>query len=122
MSETDDLDQRYPADDREEIIESSPLIQVFGDHPRARIIRALLYEHPNPLNPSSIIDAAGLGARSSWYDHKETLLETGLVVERWRAGNSTLYGLPLADDGRVEAIKRLNELTGHALYHGSDTP
>lgn len=100
--------------DYEEVLESSSLHVLLGDHAKTRILRALLASHPRPLNPASIVESAGLGSRTSWYDHREDLLATGLVVEEGNAGNSPLYGLA-EDDERVRALRALNDLTGARL-------
>lgn len=101
----------------EEVLSSSPLHVLLGDHAKTRIVRALLASHPRPLNPASITESAGLGSRTSWYDHRDDLLASGLVVEQGNAGNSPLYGLA-EDDERVGALRVLNDLTGAALREG----
>ena len=98
----------------EEVLSSSPLHVLLGDHAKTRFLRALLASHPRPLNPTSMVEAAGLESRSSWYDHRDDLLATGLVVEVGRAGNSPLYGLA-DDDERVRALRVVNDLTGATL-------
>lgn len=100
--------------DYETVLQRSALHVLLGDHAKTRFLRALLASHPRPLNPSSIVESAGLGSRSSWYDHRDDLLATGLVVEAGSAGNSPLYGLA-ADDERVGALRTLYDLTGAAL-------
>lgn len=100
--------------DYEEVLAASPLHVLLGDHAKTQILRALLASHPRPLNPASIVQSAGLGSRTSWYDHRDDLLSTGLVVEEGNAGNSPLYGLA-EDDERVPALRSLNDLTGAAL-------
>ena len=100
--------------DYEAILSTAPLHVLLGDHAKTRILRALLASHPRPLNPVSIVESAGLGSRTSWYDHRDDLLATGLVVEEGNAGNSPLYGLA-EDDERVRALRALNDLTGARL-------
>lgn len=98
-------------DNVEDLIEHDPLIMLFGDHPRARIIMALLNAYPQPMNPSSIVDQANV-SRQSWYRHQETLLKTGLVEEVAKAGNSPLYALvDIDDDLRVEWLQKLRDWT-----------
>lgn len=111
----------------EQAIEDDPLALLVGDHPRARILIALLDAYPRGLNPTSITDSAGLGARSTVYNHLETLQATGLVVEdeqaSEQAGNSTVYKLADRDaDERTEWLGRLRDFTGEHLresgYYG----
>lgn len=91
-------------EDVSELVERSPLVQIFGDHAKARMIDVLLATHPQPLNPTEIVDRAGLGSRQSFYDYRDDLLESGFVEQRGAAGNSPLYGLP-EDDERVALLQ-----------------
>ena len=100
--------------DYEAVLSTAPLHVLLGDHAKTRILRALLASRPRPLNPASIVESAGLGSRTSWYDHRDDLLATGLVVEEGNAGTSPLYGLA-EDDDRVRALRALNDLTGARL-------
>lgn len=111
-SETDD--DRTLVSDYEKVVKTSSLVTLFGDHAKARILRALLANYPKPLNPSRLVESAGLDSRTSWYNHRDDLLATGLVVEDGNAGNSPLYSLP-ADDERVEALQILQAVTGEEL-------
>lgn len=96
------------------VLDSAPLLVLLGDHAKTRILRALLASYPRPLNPATIVESAGLGSRTSWYDHREDLLATGLVIQDGNAGNSPLYRLA-DDDERVRALRVLNDRTGAAL-------
>jgi len=113
-SDAETADSLTVVTDYEEVLESSSLHVLLGDHAKTRILRALLASHPHPLNPASIVESAGLGSRTSWYDHRDDLLATGLVVEEGNAGNSPLYGLAEGDE-RVRALRALSDLTGARL-------
>lgn len=106
------------AEDVELVIRDSPLVVMFGTHARARIVMALLDAHPQPLEPASIVENAGL-SRPSWYDNREELLASGLVEQVGQAGNSPLYGLN-TEGGRVEALKRLRGEASKALEVAED--
>lgn len=101
-------------DSIEGTIQGDPLIVLFGDHAKARMVMALLDAHPRPLNPSDIVENAGLGSRQTWYDYRDDLEATGLVRETGTAGNSPLYGLDEEDD-RVEWLEKLRNFTGSGL-------
>lgn len=116
-SETEPTEGVSVVTDYEDVLESTSLHVLLGDHAKTRILRALLASHPTPLNPARIVESAGLASRTSWYDHRDDLLATDLVVEEGNAGNSPLYGLA-AGDQRVDALRTLNDLTGAALRAG----
>lgn len=101
----------------EESVQDDPLVVLFGDHAKARMLMALLDAHPRTLNPADIVDNAGLGSRQTWYNNKDDLLETGLVGETGSAGNSPLYGL--VDDDRVEWLENLRSATAAELRESS---
>jgi len=101
----------------EDIIANEPLVRIFGDHPRTRVIVALLYAYPRSLNPTAIIERANI-ARKTWYNHRDELLETGLVVEAGHAGNSPLYALvDPEDDLRARWLQQLED---HTLLYLQD--
>lgn len=96
----------------EDLIERDPLIMLFGDHARARIVMAMLDSHPYPQNPASIVEQAQI-SRQSWYRHKEPLIETGLIKQVSKAGNSPMYAIPSdEEDKRVEWLQKLRDWTG----------
>lgn len=113
-SDAETSDRLTVETDYEAVLSTSPLHVLLGDHAKTRILRALLASHPRPLNPASIVESAGLGSRTSWYNHRDDLLATGLVVEEGNAGNSPLYGLA-EEDERVRALRALNDRTGARL-------
>ena len=106
-TETDPND----APSADDMVQRSPLATVFGDHAKTRIIRALSTAK-RPANPSSIAEAARID-ESTWYAHRDDLLDAGIIREAGKAGNSPLY--ELTDDERREAIHTLRALTGEEL-------
>ena len=104
----------------EESIQTDPLAVLVGDHPRARILIALLDAYPNGLNPTSITENASIGARSTVYNHLDDLQATGMVVEdeqaSEQAGASTIYKLADRDaEKRTEWLQKLRDFTGKEL-------
>jgi DNA-binding transcriptional ArsR family regulator len=106
-----------------ESVETDPLAVLVGDHPRARILIALLDAAPNGLNPTSITEDADIGARSTVYNHLDDLRATGLVVEdkqaSAQAGASTVYKIAdVEDDERTAWLGKLRDFTGKELREG----
>jgi len=112
-------DQNHTPDDADattevgEFTDGSPFQALFGNESKARIIDALLAA-PEPLNPSRIIERAGISSTHGWYSNKEDLFATGLVVETGKAGNSPLYKIDDSDP-RVEALHKLRDVTSDEL-------
>lgn len=101
----------------EELLQRNPLIRLFDDGPRIRIL-AVLIDAGQPLNPTSIVERAQIGERT-WYNHKDELLATGIVEEAGQAGNSPLYALvDIEDDRRAEWLQQLQDWTGAYLCDG----
>jgi len=102
---------------QEEMIADSPLAVLFGDHAKTRMLIALADAYPQPLTAADVVDNAGLGSRQSWYDYRDDLLNTGLVVQTGKAGNSPLYSLaePTDGDPRTDWLRNLRDATGAAL-------
>lgn len=96
-----------------EFTDHSPFLALFGNESKARIIDALLAA-PEPLNPSRIIDRAGISSTHGWYSNKDDLLATGLIEQTGNAGNSPLYQLDESDP-RVEALHKVRDLTSEEL-------
>jgi|GEM_PF-2769415 len=107
----------------EEGIQADPLIRLFGDHAKARILMVLVNFKKIPLNPTNIVQKAGLSSRQSWYDYRDELLKSGLVVELdEKAGNSPLYALAdPEDDPRTEWLEKIYDWTG-TYYRDRSTP
>jgi len=107
-----------------ELLRQDPLVRLFGDNSRVRIL-AVLMGAPHPLNVSTIVEKADTGRRT-WYNHVDELLETGIVVEVDPDDTdlpvdrgSTLYAVPSPeDDQRVEWLKKLQDWTGAYVRDG----
>jgi len=100
-------------------MENHPLTTLLGDSARIRILIALL-EAGEPLNPTRIVDQAGVDSKTTWYRNKDDLLRSGLVVESGQAGNSPLYRLATEDelpegDDRADCLDKLADWTARAL-------
>lgn len=72
--------------------EGAVLTDVVGDHPKARILAALLGDHERDLNPSDISRLAGID-RTTFYAHIDDLQAYDLVEQTRTVGNSTMYQL-----------------------------
>jgi DNA-binding transcriptional ArsR family regulator len=129
MTQNNQNDTEQTIETVNESIETDPLAVLVGDHPRARILITLLDAYPHSLNPTSITENAGIGARSTVYNHLDDLQATGLVVEdeegSEQAGASTLYKLVNLDtDERTEWLQKLRDFTGKELretgYYGTE--
>lgn len=105
------------AGDVEQIVQESPLVVAVGDHAKARMLLALLDAAPRGLNVSSIIESAGLASRNVWYNHKDDLLDAGLVEvdeeASANAGPATIYRI--ADTEAATALQQLYDYTGAEL-------
>ena len=70
--------------------EGSVVINVLGDHPKTRILLALLTDPDRDYNMSDIADLADTD-RSTVYRHIDDLIEIGLIAETRKAGNAQMY-------------------------------
>lgn len=72
--------------------EGSVVLDVLGDHPKTRILLALL---TNPDRDYNVTDIATLADtdRSTVYRHLDDLLDVELVVQTRKAGNAPMYQL-----------------------------
>ena len=83
-----------------EIPEDHPLLELFGDSVRTRLLTAI-YGAAVPLSDRHIAIRAGVEL-SDWEGEKEALLETGLDEAVGTVGSTTLYDIP-GEDPRLEA-------------------
>lgn len=93
----------------EPFADGTPLVELFGQPARARIISVLVDERQYDLTISEIARQAGV-ARSTVYDHLDDLIDLNVAVETRQEGNSQRY--QLAD---TEISQRLYELDGLVL-------
>lgn len=69
--------------------EHSALTDLFGNHPKTKIIAALLSES-HDVNVSRIAELGGM-SRSTVYDHIDDLQELNVVEKTRKVGGSPLY-------------------------------
>lgn len=70
--------------------EGSALTRLFGNHPKVKILAALLSESDRDITKSDIAELAGVH-RTTVYDHLEDLEELGVVEETRRVKGSPMY-------------------------------
>lgn len=76
--------------------EESALTDLFGDHPKTKILAALLSE-ARDVNITRIADLGGM-SRSTVYKHVEDLQDLGVVEQTRKIGGSPLYQLNRESD------------------------
>lgn len=118
MPPTNDIDAAADGggetiDNYPDALREDPLVYLFGDHAKTRLLVALL-QSPEPLNPSQIVEQADLESRTSWYRNKDDLFATGLVEQVDKVGNSPKYDIAV-DDDRVEWLEKLRDFTVQPL-------
>ena len=77
--------------------EGTPLVELFDQHGRTKLISVFVDERQNDLNVSELVRQAGM-ARSTVYDHLDDLVELGIVKETRETGPSTRYQLDTDDE------------------------
>lgn len=77
---------------RESFADEAPLMALFGQPARTRLISVFVDEGEYDLNVSELADQAGV-ARSTVYDHLDDLEALGVVEQTRETGNSTRYQL-----------------------------
>lgn len=70
--------------------EGSAVIDLVGDHPKTKILLALLTDENRDYNMTDIARLADTD-RSTVYRHIDDLLEYGLVVRTRKSGNAPMY-------------------------------
>lgn len=76
--------------------EESALTDLFGDHPKTKILAVLLSE-ARDVNITRIAELGGM-SRSTVYKHVEDLQELGIVEQTRKIGGSPLYQLNRESD------------------------
>lgn len=105
-------------DSPEAMLEANPLVRLFGDGARVKLL-AVLLQADHPMNVTRICELADVN-RSTWYDHEDELLESGLVYEAEPAGNSPMFAFVDAeDDRRTEWLEKLHDWSGAYFRDGS---
>ena len=105
MSETTSETEAY-ADD-------TPLVDLFGESARTRILAAVVGNRQRELNVSELARQAGV-ARPTVYDHLDDLIDIGAIEERGKR-----YALADSDLGemlhKTEGIALKNQLEAEDL-------
>lgn len=70
--------------------EGHALTELFGDHPKVKILAALLSESQHDITISDIAELADVH-RTTVYDHLDDLEELGVVRETRKAAGSPMY-------------------------------
>ena len=99
-------DQQH--DPQEAFAEGTPLVELFGQPGRTKLISVFVDERDNDLNVSELARQAGV-ARSTVYDHLDDLVELGIIEETRETGPSTRYQLDKEDE-IAELLSRLDGL------------
>lgn len=92
---------------------NTPLVKVFGDTARAKILAALLSEQERDLNVSDIARLAGV-ARTTVYDHIDELQELELIEQTRKVGDSPMYQIT-TDEKLVEHLAMVEALAGQKM-------
>lgn len=88
----------------------TPLVKVFGDNPKTRIISAMLSEKEYDLNISDIARLSG-SSRNAVYKHIEKLVYLDIIEKTRTTGNSQMYKI----NQENEIVKKIEELEGITL-------
>lgn len=83
-------------EDPEPYAEYAALINLFGDHPKTKILAVLLSEGQD-INITQIASLAGI-SRSTVYDHIDDLIELNVVEKTREIGGGGLYQINRAND------------------------
>lgn len=90
--------------------DNAPLMELFGQPARTRLISVFVDEQDYDLNISEIARQAGV-ARSTVYDHLDALEDLGVIEQTRETGNSNRYRLN--QDSEISAL--LSQLEGVTL-------
>lgn len=80
--------------------DDTPLVELFGDSARARIVAAAVGNRERDLSPSELARQAGV-ARPTVYDHLEDLQEIGAIKKARETSQSSRYTLADNDLGKL---------------------
>lgn len=95
----------------ETFAEGTPIVELFGDTTRARILSVLVDERGRELNVSELARQAGV-ARKTVYAHLDELVDVGAVDVARETKQGKRYTLADTDIGT-----KLYELDGVVLQH-----
>ncbi|AGB35980.1 hypothetical protein [Natronococcus occultus] len=96
--------------DPESIVTNIPLTDVFGSHPKTKIIGTLLTEEEDPTTHFSVNEISRIAGveTDSVEDHVADLVAYGVVVETDELEDRVTYKLD-EDDEIVDDIRRLSD-------------
>lgn len=89
--------------------DDTPLVELFGDSARARIVAAIVGNRQHDLNPSDLAREAGV-ARPTVYDHLDDLQTIGAIEVSRETAQGKRYTL-----GSGELGELLHQVEGIAL-------
>lgn len=98
------MEQEHATTNDEAYADGTVLVDVIGDEAPVRILEVLLSESNNDMNPTRIIDLAGISS-SSFYNHIDTLRRWNLVKKTRMAGNSPMYQINQESDAAKSIAK-----------------
>lgn len=98
------------------MVERDPIVQLFGQPGRTRIISVFVGDRDREYNVSEIARLANV-ARSTVYDHLEDLLELRVIEEVGDATPGSRYRL--ADSDVADQIWELDGVVLKAIHEGS---
>jgi len=106
------------ATDTEAFADDTPLLHLFGMPARTRLLSVLVDEREYDLTVTELADQAGV-ARSTVYDHLDSLLDLGVIEETRETGGSTRYQLN-EDSEIAEELYKLDGLVLQQLLNNRD--
>ncbi|WP_330631404.1 winged helix-turn-helix domain-containing protein [Halocatena halophila] len=92
--------------------DGTTLVNLLGTPARVRILAVLTSETDRDLNPTQIMEQAGIGS-TAFYDHIDDLRAWGLVEKTRMAGNSPMFRL----NTDSEAAQYLGKLEWALIEH-----
>lgn len=103
------MPENEPNDMGEPFSESLPFTEVFGEHPKTKILGAMLNESDTSLTNFSVNEITRITGvdRETFDEHIDDLLDYEIVVEAGEMDDSTMYDL---NDGHaiVEDLLEIN--------------
>lgn len=102
---TASMDDRSATDDHDQALESEPIVRVFSNPARVKILVALVDAAGEPFPAGDIVENANISYQT-WYDNKDVLVRYGLVEKAGQVGNAMTFRAPM-DSEPVQAFVHL---------------